>query len=309
MRGQLVAGLVSGTTAILVVSAVALAQSTSVVTPASNDFLPPTPLTAIDAGTPPTPTVDAGAPDAEPIPAATPATVLGRGPAGESDAGTDATSNAPAQEVGPAPSPPPPPVQSEAADAGTPPSNVGFSVGLHGGYSIPHGNAGAGRLSYIATGVVPIGVDAGWFINPHLYVGGYFTYGIVTVADQQNTTCVESGESSCGATLLRFGAVAHWHFRPETQFDPWVGGGVGYEIINLSSEDDDPADADSDSNSSAQSIDGFTLSAEAGFDWKPLKYVGLGPYVEAQAGQYFSAGSASAIHEWLTFGLRVRTNL
>lgn len=198
-----------------------------------------------------------------------------------------------------------------AADAGTDdggaptssgPPDVGFSVGIRGGYSLPFGTANSGPLDSVVSGSAPIQVDVGWFLSRKLYIGGYFQYGFGINAGTNNDTCSDS-DTSCTATLYRVGVVSHWHFRPETAFDPWVGGGLGYEALAVQAQSEDDG-----STVEAATLQGFILSGEAGLDFKPLSYVGIGPYVELAAGQYILVESFSP-HLWGTLGLRLRTNL
>src|SRR4051812_15215180 len=98
----------------------------------------------------------------------------------------------------------------------------GFSTGLRLGYALPLGKLGATSattdtnhdLSNSVTGKVPIWIDAGYRVNPSIFVGGFFEYGVTFVKD------CPSG-ASCSAHDITFGAQAHFHFLPAAQFDPW----------------------------------------------------------------------------------------
>jgi hypothetical protein len=103
--------------------------------------------------------------------------------------------------------------------------------------------------------------------------------------------------------MYRFGLVAHWHFAPTAMWDPWVGGGLGYEIINFVNTDDVD-----DSTTATAALQALDLTFEAGLDFKPLKYLGFGPYAELATGPYIGAQN-SEWHGWASFGLRFRTNL
>jgi hypothetical protein len=205
-----------------------------------------------------------------------------------------------------------------AAESASGPPDVGFSVGLRSGYGIPFGSGNGAPLSSVLLGVVPIGVDAGWFFSPHFYVGGYFIYGFGVGAGQNNDTC-SAIDQECSASMVRFGLVAHWHFAPQAHWDPWIGAGLGYETILLSAS----SDIDGSSLGSA-ALSGLDLSLEAGIDLKPLHFLGFGPYVELATGPYLvdnncTAAATSAdqtctpsglvLHGWLSFGARFRTNL
>jgi hypothetical protein len=215
--------------------------------------------------------------------------------AAASDAGAVAVVAAPAEAT-------------EAADAGYTPSDVGFSFGLRIGYSAPFGTANGAPLSSVVQGVVPIGAEMGWFLNRNLYIGGYFLYGFGIATNVSNDVCsnidASGNEETCSATMLRFGAVADWHFRPQTPIDPWAGAGLGYDIINLEAQDTAAGTLDQ-----SAALHGFLVSIEGGIDFKPLSYFGLGPYMELATGHYSSDYSSTSLHTWLTFGARLRTNL
>jgi|GEM_PF-295214 len=182
-------------------------------------------------------------------------------------------------------------------DTVAPPSPNGFSVGLRGGYELPLGLASSLALNDVVSGAVPLILDAGYFVNPHLYVGGYLLYGFAFNASS-SPTCPAA--ETCNGGLLRFGAQARWHFSPERVVDPWAGAGLGYDILNLTQTDPDG------NTVSLGSLHGFVLSFIGGIDYKPLPYLGIGPYSELTVGHYASTVS-SAIHGWLGVGLRART--
>ncbi len=66
-----------------------------------------------------------------------------------------------------------------------PASNRGaIQLGLRVGYGAPFGKSGAtpngmadNDLSFLVKGQVPVAVDAGYLINPNVYVGLLFQYG------------------------------------------------------------------------------------------------------------------------------------
>ncbi len=184
------------------------------------------------------------------------------------------------------------------------PTEVGLSVGLRGpGYGIPFGTANGGSLQdLVVYGMVPITIDAGWFFSPSFYLGGYISYGFGINAGYQNTAVCNGAVDDCSATVVRVGMVAHWHFRPKTAFDPWIGAGLGYEeIIAVDTSVDDGS---TDLSHGLPAIEGLV---ETGFDIKPLRYLGVGPYVQASGGTFVVTDSGW--HGWLTFGMRFRTNL
>jgi hypothetical protein len=203
---------------------------------------------------------------------------------------------------------------SASADA----SPTGVELGLRSGYAIPMGNAVGGNgpnnnLSSLFNGVVPIWVDAGYRLNPNIYIGAFFQYGFGLLNNSSagvgGAGCNTSGVS-CSANDLMFGANAHYHLMPDGTFDPWAGLGVGYEIVNFN------LSAGGQSGSAA--FNGFQfVNFQVGGDYKAMPNLGIGPFVMFSLGQFSScsySGAASsagnctiqqqAIHEWLTLGVR-----
>jgi opacity protein-like surface antigen len=206
---------------------------------------------------------------------------------------------------------------ARAADA-TP---TGIEVGLRSGFALPlgdlQGGSGLGgtstKLSDAFNGFIPIWVDAGYRLNPNIYIGAFFQYGIGLVNNSGSTagqvSCTTSGVSCTGNNLL-FGVDAHYHLMPEGTFDPYGGLGVGYEILS--------ANVSAGGNSGGVSYNGFQfVNFQVGADYKAMPNLGIGPFVMFSLGQFSGcsfSGSASslgnctipqqAMHEYLTFGLR-----
>jgi len=195
----------------------------------------------------------------------------------------------------------------EDGGGGYTPSDVGFSVGLRAGYAVPFGSAVDTSLSEVSQGMVPVGIDVGWFFSPHFYAGAYFFYGFGVGANLNNDQC-SAVDVSCTSKMIRLGVVAHYHFLPTHSWDPWVGGGLGYEaLLNAGASTDGTSSTDLSSGTY-----GIDLSIEGVLDFKPLKYLGIGPYVELATGPYVSDSQGDALfklHGWVTFGARLRTNL
>jgi hypothetical protein len=253
------------------------------------------------------PAADAAAPDSAPRPAAV---EIDAAPAAEADASAP---DAPPEDAAPMPgdASPPDAAREEPTDAGAPaplaepPPEMppeGFSLGLRAGYALPYGTAKSTSLSDVIPGAIHIGVDVGYMFSPHLYVGGYFTYGFATGDSFAGTVCSDP-ESSCSATPIRLGAAVRWHFLPHETLDPWAGLGLGYEIVNVTE-----STASGDQGQSA-SLHGFEGMLQAGIDYKPRPFYGIGPFVESSLGHYASSAQAGTLHGWLDMGVRLRTRL
>jgi hypothetical protein len=198
------------------------------------------------------------------------------------------------------------------------PTASGIEVGLRTGYSIPLGNldggvgngAAADKLSDLVSGRIPIWIDAGYRINPNIYVGAFFQYGIASVASNAlGGAC--SGSVSCSAHDIQIGAMFAYHLMPDQTIDPWAGIGIGYESLSGSG-------SVNGQNAGGESFSGFQFAnIQLGADYKVMPNLGVGPFASFSLGQYGSASSTDAagnstsisnfntsLHEWLTFGIR-----
>jgi hypothetical protein len=195
------------------------------------------------------------------------------------------------------------PLPSERAD----PS--GFELGVRMGYSRPMGGiAQDTSLSDIVSSRFPLWLDVGYRIDPHWYVGAYFQYGFMTMPSGYCT--------KCSAHDVTAGVGATYHLAPHAFIDPWLGIGVGYEIVS----------ATENTFGNSMSFSGFQLcNVQAGADYY-LSHLALGPFVSLSVARYSTStltvfpdpalggdGQIStaegvirgqAFHEWLTIGFR-----
>jgi hypothetical protein len=175
-----------------------------------------------------------------------------------------------------------------------------LSFGIRAEYAFPLGTGVAGPLSDVVAGAFLIGGEIGYLVAPHLTLSAYFFYGFPTIAGGSSSTCSDP-TLECSANLIRFGAVANYHFNPYNKLvEPWVGLGIGYEVLNVTSEDCTGAEQ------GATSLNGFELSTAVGAEFRPWGNFGLGPYLQGSVGHYFADVSPPAFHGWLTLGARIR---
>jgi outer membrane protein W len=216
-------------------------------------------------------------------------------------------------------------------------SSSGLALGLRAGYAIPMGKEGTvsttnGSVSSTSTdkvaddisGMVPIWLDVGYRVNPAVYVGAFFQYGFASVNKDHNPTCSQG--FSCSAHDIAFGANVHYHILPEGQFDPWVGAGLGYELLTANVSGSASFGGTTVTADATQTLKGFQfLVLEAGGDFKATPAFGVGPFVNFSLGQYSSWSSSvtsggttqdesgdvqdKGMHEWLTIGLRGQYDL
>jgi outer membrane protein W len=167
--------------------------------------------------------------------------------------------------------------------------------------------------------MIPIWVDAGFRFNPNLYVGAFFQYGIGFVNKDKNPQCEQI---SCSVSDIAFGANVHYHISPAASFDPWVGAGVGYEMLGLKSSGTVNTGLGQLQLDVSQTIKGLQfVTLQAGGDFKVTPDFAVGPFVNFAMGQYtgYSASSGgqevsgdlndTGLHEWLTIGVRGQYNL
>ena len=249
--------------------------------------------------------------------------------AGTPSAAPPAAEQQPVPPPVPPPSVPPPAATPEASAAPPPPPAPAPRGGGGGGggisRAVPGGCGGAvgqaeqnDNFSDEASGMIPLWWDAGYLINPHIFVGLYFQYGFGLTTSKSfggkcNGASLPAGvQESCSAHDTRFGAEFHYHFIPRGPFDPWIGAGFGYEWASES--------ISSMGKSASQGLDGFELiNLQAGGDFKLNPSVGIGPFVAVAVGQFGNqnqdtsqiggskvSGSISdkTLHEWVFVGLR-----
>jgi len=186
----------------------------------------------------------------------------------------------------------------------------GPELGLRAGYGVPFGSTAEGYdLKGNLSGLIPVWLDVGYRLNPHIFLGGFFQFGFGLSPEG----C--GGSISCSQSNMRFGLQAHYHFLPAKIYDPWIGIGAGYEILNqtVSGNFFGPF-------SGSGSASGFEFgNVQAGLDLKIAKGFTLGPFATFTLAR-FSSGDLSlseagttttisgiqnkALHEWLMFGLK-----
>lgn len=185
-------------------------------------------------------------------------------------------------------------------------------LGLRSGYSIPFGDIAGGNPSHAlsdgVSGMVPIWIDAGYKLNPNMYIGANFQYGIAFVNTDKFGECKMSG-ISCSANDVMFGVDFHYHLMPDQTIDPWAGIGIGYEILSVNESIMGQSFGGNDN--------GFQfVNLQLGADYKAMPNLGIGPFLMFSLGQFSSCSASGpnvsgdckidnqAMHEWLTIGLR-----
>ncbi len=200
-----------------------------------------------------------------------------------------------------------------AADAATPVrggKDSGFELGVRLAWGFPLGDAtgeNEGELSNFAIGQIPLHLDVGYRLNPHIFLGGYFQYGIAFPGDD----CAEAPENpDCAASDVRIGIQGIYHFTPITAGNAvWVGAGIGYEWLSVTGE---VAGVES-----TTTLGGFEfLKLQAGYDFEVSEQSRIGPYGMFTLGQFSTLSTEldgleeedddfdKALHEWLFVGVK-----
>jgi hypothetical protein len=165
----------------------------------------------------------------------------------------------------------------------------GFAFSVRSGFAFPLGLAAGGdgetelRMSDITDGMVPVQLDAGYFIFGNLYLGASFQYGRVLLANG----CPEGAK--CSAGDLRFAINASFHLPTMGRWSPWLGLGAGYESFK-------PGD------SAFTGLEFFNL--QAGADRHLSGPVWAGPFVMFTSGKFSNVDDKQS-HSWLMGGLRL----
>ena len=168
--------------------------------------------------------------------------------------------------------------------------------------------------------MVPLWLDVGYRFNPALYAGAFFQYGFAFV----NESCDQG--VTCSAHDIALGANLQYHTLPGATFDPWLGAGLGYEFLTVNESGTSASLGSTLPVDSSWRLRGIQfLILQAGGDFKATPNLAAGPFVNFALGQYSrwssheTVGGAvqdqsgdlvnSALHEWLTFGVRGQYNL
>jgi hypothetical protein len=170
-----------------------------------------------------------------------------------------------------------------------PVQSSGFSFSARLGGALPLGNIHNGdgetalAMNDVVNAMVPVQLDAGFFLGSSIYVGGYFQYGRLLTVD-----CPEL--ASCSATNLRFGVNGSLHLRvsPTGRWSPWVGGGIGYELFK-------PGEG---------TLRGVDFHVQGGADYHVSGPVWFGPFAMLTLGEYSNVNDAGS-HKWLMGGARI----
>jgi hypothetical protein len=202
-----------------------------------------------------------------------------------------------------------------------------FHLGLRTGFGVPVGkyadvrNAGfvdtdVNALSDDIHGAIPLWLDAGYRLSPHLMLGGYFMFGVVLPKVAPAAAPLSGGcpdGVDCFATGVRFGVQAQYAFSPGGFVNPWMGIGLGYEWITTRLE----GELFSNRIEATSSYSGpELLHVQGGVDFVLTPNLAAGPFAALSGTRYMTCTTElsgeevdceiedGAWHGWLVVGVR-----
>jgi hypothetical protein len=185
---------------------------------------------------------------------------------------------------------------------------------LRAGYAVPSGDVETGghALSDLVAAKAPLGLEIGYRLSRRFWAVLSFE-----LAPAWPASAVCAGGSSCSASDARAGVLLQVRILPGDRIDPWVGAGVGVEVLNVSGRD--PATG----MHTEWSWAGVELPVvEAGADVAVTERIGVGPWagltfarftsqsVKVDGGTGVNAGVLHrASHRWLSAGVQATLKL
>jgi hypothetical protein len=198
------------------------------------------------------------------------------------------------------------------------PVESGVSVSFRIGYALPYGDANGGANNNLS---------AGYLINPYLYLGAYFSYGIVPVQGGFfEGTCGFAG-ASCSGGDVRFGPQVQWRILGTNAFQPWIGlTFLGYERAHVDLSAIPGAvvltGSGADITSASVAFNGIEWATpQVGFDYKIFPALSAGLFAGISFAQYLGTSESvngnpeissmvgNPLHGWVFMGGRVNYDL
>ena len=167
----------------------------------------------------------------------------------------------------------------------------GPTAGLRLAYEVPFGKFSAGEedpwLIDLYSGVPGAQLELGWQFASGLHLGGYAQYGL---PDLQGT-CDPGGIGGCESWNWRAGASVSYRVPPSTHWQPWVGGGLGFEQIYAS--------ATLPQGKLGIDYSGPAFNLDMGFDYLFANgALAIGPFATLECG-FFTNGTYSLGDAWV----------
>ncbi|MBN8231235.1 hypothetical protein JYK02_27320 [Corallococcus macrosporus] len=168
--------------------------------------------------------------------------------------------------------------------------NAGFGVGYvyKNGLS-PAGTVESLKITDSAKVSIPVIAELGFRATPRFYVGVWGSWEKV-FTKTNDLSCPEGFD--CSTEQWRFGPEVRYHIAPDAGFDPWIGLGVGLEILKSHVEGDTqvqaapgvfvPAHVDTHVTDRGPTFARVTL----GGDVRLMRALSVGPIITASIGSY-----------------------
>jgi opacity protein-like surface antigen len=193
------------------------------------------------------------------------------------------------------------------------PAEQGLVLGGRVGYGAPFGDISGNdpALGDLMDSKIPIGLELGYRFNRTVWGMLYLELAPAFV----NDSFCPSG-ANCRAADFRFGVEAQFHLAPYQPVDPWVGVGVGLEVLSARTNIVFPNGTTALADASYLGLE-FPL-LEGGLDFNVAPQLAIGPFVSLGLGTYTSFsydpkdGSGTTthsitdktLHGWLEVGVK-----
>jgi hypothetical protein len=185
----------------------------------------------------------------------------------------------------------------------------GVLLGFRAGYGVPFGEVerDSEAVREVADAKLPLWLELGYRFDRRVQGTLFFEFAPASVSSER---CAAGG---CEAYHVSFGVAVQLHLAPGGRLDPWIGAGVGMEVLRA--EIDDPGATPVRRELTWAGL-AFPI-AEAGLDVRISHRFTLGPYVSVSFGRFTSRserpqGGSSARdpigereeHGWVQAGLK-----
>jgi hypothetical protein len=191
----------------------------------------------------------------------------------------------------------------------------GLLFALRAGFGLPFGDVEerGPALADVVGSKIPLGMEVGYRFDPRVRGALYFDLSPASL----DPSC--PADASCTGYDVRFGVVLRVHLAPAAFADPWIGVGLGIEILDATVALEAPA---APGASELRWMGVEVPVVEGGLDLAISDLIAVGPYASVSIGWFTSdavkppggATSTGAIddratHGWAELGLRATLRL
>ncbi len=187
------------------------------------------------------------------------------------------------------------------------PALAGMLLGVRTGAAFPGGEAipGTSATDLVSVGV-PLTLDLGLAFERQVMIGAYARIAPAALAGAARDACAAIAVS-CSAFDFAAGGQLQWRL-PQGDFEPWIGAGLGYEVLAVGSAQG-AAKAD-------VSYSGWEVPFSLGVDVRTAPRFTIGAYGQLVIGRFerlrIDAGGTRTVtqiadaraHQWIEVGVR-----